>query len=324
MTPIAKKALICLYILLPLLGNAQLTENFKAHASYLASDELEGRGTGSQGIQLAAKYIAAQFKKMGLEPGIDDTYYQEFPFPEQQQPEKNIIGVIKGKAPTKKSIVFIAHYDAIGIIKKEGQKDSICNGALDNAIGVAALIEIARLFTNQERPEHHLVFVATAAEEWGSHGSKYYVENSVFPTDEIIICLNIDGFNVSGPREDYFVFPKRGVDFVDDIEAIAKPLGWVYTSPGWEDRFNTGFDTAPFLERSIPAFTLWIGDQLKGGKKAEPIPFGQIHSPEDEITTLWNWEGVEDHCLLYKSIADYFLKKPEGIAVTEPSLFMEK
>ncbi|NAS13963.1 M28 family peptidase [Poritiphilus flavus] len=324
MTSIAKKALICIAIVLPLAGGAQLREKFQAHATYLASDELKGRGTGSEGIRLAAKYIATQFKEIGLEPGLEKSYYQEFPFPEQQQPEANIVGVIKGAATTKKSIVFTAHYDAYGVIKKEEQNDSIYNGALDNAIGVAALIEIARLFAEQEAPECHLVFVATAAEEFGAYGSKFYVENPVFPIEDIIICLNIDGFNVSGVREDYFVFPKRGVDYVDQIEAIAKPLGWVYKSPGWEDQLNTSFDTASFLQRSVPALTLWTGDQLKGGKTAEPIPFGKIHSPEDEITALWNWEGVEDHCLLYKAIADYFLNNPSDIKVTEPSLFMEK
>lgn len=312
---------ILMLLLLPLAVLGQSKDNIKRHTEFLSSDLLEGRGTGSKGIRLASKYIGEQFEAIGLQPIKDDSYFQEFPYPDKREMESNVIGVIRAASPSNKSIVFTAHYDAYGIISSDGQQDSICNGAQDNAVGVAALIEIARIYAKEKAPEHNLVFAATAGEEFGHHGSKYYVNNPVYPSDQIIICLNIDGFNVSGPREDFFVFPRQGIDFVDKIKAILKPSGWHYSDVDWVDNLNTNFDTASFLEKGIPALTIWTGNRLKGGEIAKPLQLGAIHSPEDEITSNWNWNGVEDHVLLYKAISDYFLERPENLNVIDPALF---
>ncbi len=314
--------LIYILALLPFEPSAQVVDNFKSHTAYLASDELQGRGTGSEGIQLAADYIAKQFNSIGLQPINNGSYFQKFPYPGQKKMESNVIGIISAAIATKRSIVFTAHYDAYGIQHIEGSKDSIHNGARDNAIGVAALIELAQQFSSENKPMQNIVFIATAGEEFGAYGSQYYVDNAVFPKEEITICLNIDGFNVSGPREDYFIFPRQGIDFIDEIESISKSLGWQYISPDWIDSMNTNFDTASFLAKGVPAFTLWTGGRLKGGEIAKPIQFGQIHGPDDEINEFWNWEGVEDHISLYKAIANYFLEHPSGISVTNPQLFV--
>lgn len=307
--------------LIPLLSFTQLLEDFKAHTTYLASDALKGRGTGSEEIKLAAAYIAEQFRQIGLQPQADGSYYQWFHVPGYTEKEANVIGIIPAAQPTDRSMVFTAHYDALGTSASNGQQDTIHNGAQDNAVGVAALIELAKLFAQGKRPRQHLIFIATAAEETGTHGSHFYVENPVFPGDGITLCLNIDGFNVSGPREDYFVMPRQGIDFIDEIQSVATTMGWIYNPPNWIDGMNVNFDTASFLAKGIPAFTLWTGSQLIGGGQAEPIPFGRIHSPEDEINEHWSWDGVEAHLRLYKRIADYFLERPDGIKVTDPQLF---
>ncbi|WP_420402064.1 M20/M25/M40 family metallo-hydrolase [Flagellimonas sp.] len=315
------KILVLLW--LPVVTTAQVQDRVKEHTTYLASDELEGRGTGSKGIQKAAAYISQQFGQIGLQAPYEGRYLQKFPFPGLEEKESNVVGYIQAAKPSTKSIVFMAHYDALGIQKKEGQLDSICNGALDNAVGVAALIELANSFKKADPPTYNLVFVATAGEELGMHGSKYYVENPLFSKEDTIICLNIDGFNVSGPREDYYIFPRQGVNFVNQIETVLKHHGWYYNSPDWVDGMNTRFDTVSFLREGIPALTLWIGNQLKGGGQAKPIQFGGIHTPQDEITDQWNWDGVEDHLELYKILATYFLENLEGINVTDESLFQQ-
>ncbi len=302
--------------------SAQALSNFKAHTVFLSSDELMGRGSGTKGIQVAAKYIAVQFESIGLEP-YDSSFYQLFEVPDQESAERNIIGIIRSGRPTPRSIVFMAHYDAYGIIKKEGEIDSVYNGARDNAVGVAALIELARMYKQETLPEQNLVFIATAAEEFGTHGSRFYVNNPSFPIENISICLNIDGFNVSGIREDFYIMPRQGIDFEDDIVSIASNSGWIYNPPDWVDGMNTSFDTAPFLANGVPSVTIWIGNQLKGGGKAEWIKFGRIHTPDDEINELWNWEGVNDHLTLYKSIADHFLTNDLKIEVVDKELFKD-
>jgi len=179
------------------------------------------------------------------------------------------------------------------------------------------------MFSDGDAPSQNLVFIATAGEELGSYGSRYYVENPSFPAGEIVINLNLDGFNVSGPRADYFVMPRQGVDFVDEIESVAGSLGWSYLPPDWIDGMNSSFDTARFLEKGVPAVTIWTGNTLKSGETANPPGLGRIHTPQDEISELWNWDGVEDHLALYKAIADYFLAHPDGINVIDPSLFAQ-
>ncbi len=308
----------------PFMSHAQLVDRFKSHTSYLASDELKGRGTGSEGIKRAAEYVEMKFKSIGLDPGVDGSYYQPFHIAGYSESEANIIGVIRAAVPTDRSLVFTAHYDALGATISNGEGDTIHNGAQDNAVGVAALIEMARLFMHGEPPLQNLVFVATAGEEVGQYGSLFYVENPVFPLTEITICLNFDGFNVTGPREDYFVMPRQGVDFIDEIRSIARSTGWVYDPPEWIDGMDTNFDTASFLAKGVPALTLWTGTRMIGGKKAGPIPFGSIHTPDDEINPYWNWEGVEAHLKLYKRIADFFLEHPEGITVTDPERFVRR
>jgi len=322
--PFLSGKLLIVAILISLHTSGQTISHFKKHTAYLSSDELEGRGTGSRGAILAADYIAEQFDAIGLEPINENSYLQKFPYPGQDQLESNIVGVIPALQASDESIVFMAHYDAYGIKKTDENNDSIYNGARDNAIGVAALIELARMYKTEKPPLQNIVFVATAAEEFGQYGAEYYLENAVYNIHDITICLNIDGFNVSGPREDFFVMPRQGVDFIDEIELIAKKKGWIYRPPDWIDGMNTNFDTASFLRRNIPAFTLWTGNQLKGGGDAEQTDFGAIHSPDDEMNDNWNWDGVIDHLELYKAISDYFLSKPEGIKVTNPELFNSK
>ena len=302
---------------------SQTVARFRSHTEFLASDELEGRGTGSEGIRLAADYIAQQFKSIGLRPVSGESYFQWFLIPDHVERESNVIGVIPAAIPTSRSIVFTAHYDAYGVIEVEGNEDAIHNGARDNAIGVAALIELARRFKEGDTPPQNLVFVATAGEELGQHGSLFYVEHPVFPLSELTINLNIDGFNISGLREDYFVMPRQGVDFIDEIEAVAASLGWIHDAPDWIDGMNSNFDTASFLGRGIPAVTVWTGNRSKTGETVQPPKLGAIHTPEDEINELWNWEGIEDHLALYKALADYFLAHPDGISVTDPALFVQ-
>ncbi len=301
---------------------SQTVDRFKSHTEFLASDELEGRGTGSEGIRLAADYIASQFESIGLRPVSEGSYFQWFSILGHVERESNVIGFIPAAVPTSRSVVFTAHYDAYGVIEIEGNEDAIHNGARDNAIGVAALIELARTFKEGDAPPQNLVFVATAGHELGRHGSLFYVENPLFPLSELTINLNIDGFNVYGLREDYFAMPRQGVDFIDEIESVGASLGWMYIAPDDMNMMNSVFDSAPFLQRGVPATTVWTGNRLKTGETVQPPKLGRIHTPGDEISELWNWEGIEDHLALYKAIADYFLAHPDGISVTDPTLFV--
>jgi len=177
----------------------------KKHIEYLASDKLEGRGTGTKGQDKAAKYIVSQFKKAGLQPlGSDgkNSWFQTFPisvkgFPEKVKPEgKNVIGFLDNRAA--KTIFLGAHYDHLGEGHQDGLRDTsargqIHNGADDNASGTAALMELAyQLGKNNEIEPVNFVFIAFSGEELGLLGSKYYVKNPTHPLEKGLCMFNFD------------------------------------------------------------------------------------------------------------------------------------
>jgi hypothetical protein len=193
--------------------------NLRRTIEYLASDKLEGRRTGEPGATLAAKYIADQFKKVKLKPGVAGTngkqsYLQPFSFTpvrdphggtpadEMNKPAKsydatNIIGVLPGHDHVlkKEAIVIGAHYDHLGrggSGSLAANSTEIHHGADDNASGVAAIIELARAFAKEKTNKRTLIFIAFSGEEEGVFGSKHYVNNPVFPLDNTIAMINLD------------------------------------------------------------------------------------------------------------------------------------
>ncbi|MGK0326160.1 MAG: hypothetical protein ACJA1D_001508, partial [Polaribacter sp.] len=148
----------------------------KKHLYTLASDEMEGRGTGTPGIEKAAKYIENEFKRIGLTTfeGLE-TYRQTFSFtPRGGKVEittANIIGVLEGKSKKDEYVIISAHYDHLGIKGKVG--DTIYNGANDDASGVTGVLALAAYFKKVGH-ERTIVFAAFTAEEMGLIGSKYF------------------------------------------------------------------------------------------------------------------------------------------------------
>src|SRR5262249_53887279 len=111
---------------------------------------------------------------------------------------KNVAGVLEGSQKPDEYVIFTAHWDHLGI-DKTLKGDQIFNGAVDNASGVAAIMEIARTATQiQPRPKRSLVFMAVTGEEQGLLGSAYYADNPIFPLNKTLANLNIDEANVFG------------------------------------------------------------------------------------------------------------------------------
>jgi aminopeptidase N len=207
--------------------------------SYLASDELQGRGAGSPGLNKAADYIVEKFTSIGLLPGADDgTYLQVFNevvnAKGDKAPVKNIIGIIPGTNPKYKdeSVVVCAHYDHLGLGwsgANKGNEGKIHPGADDNASGVAVMLELAEMLAKNLKPQRTVVFAAFTLEESGLKGSKYYVQNTKrFPAAKAIGALAIDGvgrlgdkkvlvLNAYTAREWKFIF--MGASYVTGVES---------------------------------------------------------------------------------------------------------
>lgn len=186
-------------------GNSQEinSEFIKAHVRFLASDSLEGRGTGTLGEIRAANYIASQFLVMGLEPkGKDGSYFQPFQVTTSiegiphQVTARNVVAYLDNEA--EKTIVIGAHFDHLGRGYQSGSltpdsRYAIHNGADDNASGTSGLIELARYFsTNNQKESFNLLFIAFSGEELGLLGSKFYVENPTIPLESMAFMINMD------------------------------------------------------------------------------------------------------------------------------------
>src|SRR5690606_7244762 len=114
----------------------------------------------------------------------------------------NVIAKIEGTKRPDETIIYTAHWDHMGV-GEAVDGDSIYNGAIDNAAGVAALFEIAKAFkAAQVKPERTIVFLAVTAEEEGLLGSSYYANNPIYPLNKTVANLNMDAFSALGETKD--------------------------------------------------------------------------------------------------------------------------
>ncbi len=180
------------------------------HISYLASDELKGRETGTPEETIAANYIADQFRSYGLDAaGAGATYFQEFTVnmsvldnphasdsdtTGEKRLSKNVVALLQGTGDSEELIIIGAHYDHLGM-GEFGSLSSgdprIHNGADDNASGTAGLLELAEYFAN-DRPETDLLFLAFSGEEMGLLGSQHFVDDPTVKLDSALAMINMD------------------------------------------------------------------------------------------------------------------------------------
>lgn len=172
--------------------------------NYLASNDLKGRDSGSEGIEMAAKYIENHFKSYGVKPYFE-TYRDTLS--NFKAPSYNIVGIVEGNDPALKDeyIVIGAHYDHIGIVQMENG-DAIANGANDNASGTATVMEFARYFGTQKTNKRSLIFALFSAEEKGLLGSKHLAKKLKEQELNLYAMLNFEMTGVPLLGKDYFMY----------------------------------------------------------------------------------------------------------------------
>lgn len=172
--------------------------------TYLASDELEGRDTGSEGIEKAAVYIENYFQDLGVKPYFD-TYRDSFTV--KGTNAFNVVGYLEGTDPALKDefVIIGAHYDHIGIIKEENG-DKIANGANDNAAGVGTVMAMAKYFAKTKSNKRSILFTLFSAEEKGLLGSKYLAETLKKENLNLYVMLNFEMVGVPLVNKDYVAY----------------------------------------------------------------------------------------------------------------------
>ncbi len=172
--------------------------------NFLASDELQGRDTGSEGIQKAADFIEANFVKNGVRPYFED--YRDT-ISDYNTPAYNMVGVVEGKDSVlkKEYIIVGAHYDHLGHIQAENG-DEIANGANDNASGTTTVLELARYFGNSRSNKRSIIFALFSAEEKGLVGSKHLAQKLKQEDIDLYAVLNYEMDGVPLVDKDYLMY----------------------------------------------------------------------------------------------------------------------
>ncbi len=220
---------------------------------------------------------------------------------------RNVVARIEGADPALKNeyVIFTAHWDHLG--KEDGAGDHIYNGAIDNASGVAAILEIARAFTQiQPPPKRSILFLAVTAEEKGLLGAKYYAANPLYPLAKTLANFNIDGINVWGPTRD-IISIGMGQSTLDDIliEVARQYNRVVLPDAEPEKGYYYRSDHFEFAKQGVPALDPDGGRQVigkpaeYGQKKHDDYTANDYHKPSDQVKPDWDLAGaVEDLRLL--------------------------
>jgi len=223
----------------------------------------------------------------------------------------NVVAKLEGSDPQKKDdyLIFSAHWDHLGR-DSNLQGDQIYNGALDNASGVAAILEIAQAFTKlPQPPPRSILFLATTAEEAGLLGAKYYAEHPLYPLDRTVADLNVDVVNPWGKTRDIEDI-SYGNSTLDDMFAqAAKGQGRV-AKPNSEPEKGSFYRADQFEFSKVGVPSLYPGSKPKnfigqsadyGQKKSDDYTLHHYHQVSDEVNPRWDFAGaVQDVQLLFE------------------------
>jgi len=219
----------------------------------------------------------------------------------------NVLASIPGTERPDEVVVYMGHWDHLGRNLAISGSAGIYNGAVDNASGTAALLEIARLYQESDPPERTVLFLAVTLEEYGLLGSRYYVNNPVFPTSQTVAAINMDAMSLIGPTRDVVVVG-YGASELDDIlaRAVVVQDREMVREPTPEAGFYYRSDHFNFARAGIPALYAKGGvDHREQGREyglAQQREYRDVayHKPADQFDPSWDLRGVaEDLELLY-------------------------
>lgn len=213
---------------------------------------------------------------------------------------QNVAGVVKGSKRPGEYVIYSAHWDHLGVGQPDAEGDTIYNGAVDNATGTAALIEMGRAFaTAKKKPERSVVFLAVTAEEKGLLGSEYYASKPLYPLGKTVGVINTDALDPHGPARNFNISGSAKLDLLDQLVATAAKWNVAYSpDPKPEAGHFFRSDHFPFAKRGVPAISFGSGNDLveggvdAGRKIEESYVADRYHQPADEWEADWSFTGM--------------------------------
>ncbi|SEA13902.1 M28 family metallopeptidase [Psychroflexus halocasei] len=294
------------------------------YLNVLASDEFEGRETGTPGQKKAAEFLKNFYSSLNIKGGdIRDNspYFQSIPssfYNDRFGDSENVIAIIEGEEIPDEYIVISAHYDHLGV-----RNGKIYNGADDDGSGTVAVMEIAEAFKKAalkgHRPKRSIIFLHFTGEEKGLLGSKYYTENPIYALDKTIANLNID---MIGRRDDAH---KNNPDYVyligsdrlsSELHQISEDANTTYTNLDLDYKYNAEDDPNRFYYRS---------DHYNFAKFDIPVIFyfngvhADYHMPTDTVDKI-EYDILEKRTKLVFYTAWELVNRKEKPFVDKPTI----
>ena len=279
--------------------NLQTADNGASRAAFegwLSADAakrlFEFAGLSSDVIEQAKK---PGFKAVDLHINTGVNIKQDV----KKSTSNNVIAKIEGSKRPEECIIYSAHWDHLGI-GEAIKGDSIYNGAVDNATGVAGLLEIAKAFKSAKTaPERSILFIALTGEEQGLLGSEYYATHPVYPLAKTVANLNMDAMAPIAKTNDITIVGLGQSEMDDYADRAAKKQNRIILAPadatnGWfyrSDHFN-------FAKVGVPALYPATGDDVIGkGKEvglAQKADYNKTryHQPGDQYDDTWQLDGI--------------------------------
>ena len=221
---------------------------------------------------------------------------------------RNVIGILPGTIRKDEYVLYTAHWDHLGRCPADKTGDDICNGAVDNASGIAGLVALADMNRRAGPSPRSQVFAAVTLEESGLLGSEWYARNPVYPLDRTVGGVNIDGLAPIGPARDATASGGDKSDLTAILKQTLATMGLRLSSEPYPER--GGYyrsDHFSLAKRGVPMFRVGRGlDLVQGGVEAgkaysDDYTKNRYHQPSDQYSPDWNFSGIAQETeLLYR------------------------
>ena len=212
---------------------------------------------------------------------------------------RNVAGALKGKTKPDEYVLYMAHWDHLGMSEDVEGDDKIFNGAVDNATGTAAIIEVAETMVERGAPDRSVIFIAVTAEESGLLGSAYYGEKPLVPLAQTVGGINIDAMLPIGETKDMKVIGFGSSELEDLLKRQLEKRG-MYVVP--DDKPEAGYfyrsDHISLAKLGVPMLYADPGNNhvtnglTYGEKFAKEYTAERYHKPGDEYDNSWDLSGI--------------------------------
>lgn len=299
-------------------------QELRSTVAVLAGDDFEGRMAGTSGEAKTIAFLADRFRAAGLDNGArgPTPYLDPFVVEPAKKPlpagnarlpggqhvfleamnaagrftSHNVVGVARGAHPDGKAVVVMAHWDHLGICRPPGEQDRICNGAVDNASGVAALVAVAERVARM-RLDRDVWFVATGAEEWGLLGAEAWADRPPVKLFSIVAGFNLDTIAIAAKGAPVAIVASDNSPLAPLARQAAARLGRTWDGDNEAKGFLERQDGWALARHQVPI--IMAGGSFSDLKPLMKFLADDYHGPDDELTPSLDLGGAADDANLH-------------------------